>query len=207
VTPHLLRFCFIWYTVKYPGPVQVTVGEPDSNPGQVLSSGTLISAKIFIPQFTKIDILSLSFHLTSTISFFQWATDHLYFVNFLKSSRFALDIRFNNFLASSTLTTYCLTHFSPCTGLLRIIWEITPNPRVFKQHHKILHPQEERPPCLFHNQSVSDLSFKSRQHIVLKPHVLTLEAFPLVKTQCCLLFVSRTCCCCECQGSLLYFKN
>jgi hypothetical protein len=26
VTPHLLRFFFIWYTVKYPGPVQMTVG-------------------------------------------------------------------------------------------------------------------------------------------------------------------------------------
>jgi hypothetical protein len=28
-------FVFISYTVKYPGPVQVTVGEPDSNPGQL----------------------------------------------------------------------------------------------------------------------------------------------------------------------------
>jgi hypothetical protein len=38
VTPHLLRFCFMYmihHTVKYPGPVQVTVGEPDSNPGQL----------------------------------------------------------------------------------------------------------------------------------------------------------------------------
>jgi hypothetical protein len=35
VTSHLLRFFFIWYTVKFPGPVQVTVGEPDSIPGQL----------------------------------------------------------------------------------------------------------------------------------------------------------------------------
>jgi hypothetical protein len=28
-------FVFICYTIKYPGPVQVTVGEPDSNPGQL----------------------------------------------------------------------------------------------------------------------------------------------------------------------------
>jgi hypothetical protein len=28
-------FVFISFTVKYPGPVQVTVGEPDSNPGQL----------------------------------------------------------------------------------------------------------------------------------------------------------------------------
>jgi hypothetical protein len=34
VTPHLLRFWF-YMTVNYPGPVQVTVGEPYSNPGQL----------------------------------------------------------------------------------------------------------------------------------------------------------------------------
>jgi hypothetical protein len=28
-------FLYDTYTVKYPGPVQVTVGEPDSNPGQL----------------------------------------------------------------------------------------------------------------------------------------------------------------------------
>jgi hypothetical protein len=31
----LAEIFFLWYTVKYPGPVQVSVGEPDTNPGQL----------------------------------------------------------------------------------------------------------------------------------------------------------------------------